>query len=221
MIDSLKVLRADGIGLNQILCTTNEWKSLQALFSSWISKPRISPEISWAFLPSSLQELEVFCDENGPFSKLQDEMLPPQGLYEEGIFSTFLPGNKIPSWFTKLENTNAVSFTISQPLNNIQGLSIAVVYTSSENQEEFSRAYWRKQENIVHNTTKELKWMHHPRVFGIQKVKELGIDLVCDGAKELSDLSSCRVSSPVIPVFSNDKVPGDVSQRGRVFKIGS
>ncbi|KAM3221524.1 hypothetical protein P3L10_020794 [Capsicum annuum] len=30
------------------------------------------------------------------------KMLPPQGWYEQGIFSTFLSGNKIPSWFTKL-----------------------------------------------------------------------------------------------------------------------
>ncbi|XP_059313473.1 disease resistance protein RUN1-like [Lycium ferocissimum] len=384
MIDSLKVLRADGIGLNQMLCTTNEWKSLPALFSSWISKPRISHEISWAFLPSSLVSLSLVscrlsdgsfpekfsnlplleeldlsensisclpewvkslpqlqslsvksckmlksltempnsiselsidscsslemmtyqslkskypslghdynCDslimmqgnfkveplENADpqmmlqrfglnietmenamvkmdfFSSYKMKMLPPQGLYEQGIFSTFLPGNKVPSWFTKLENMNAVSFTISQPLNNIQGLSIAVVYTSSESQEnEFSRAYWRKQQNIVHNTTKDLKWMHNPRVFGMPegneeitwlshwkfgdllqdrdeiyiivrlnsfKVKELGIDVVCD-EQELSDSSNYKVASPV-PMFSNDNVPGDVSQRGRVIKIG-
>ncbi|PHU08004.1 hypothetical protein BC332_24493 [Capsicum chinense] len=30
------------------------------------------------------------------------KMLPPQGWYEQGIFSTFIFGNKIPSWFTKL-----------------------------------------------------------------------------------------------------------------------
>ncbi|PHU10282.1 hypothetical protein BC332_22142 [Capsicum chinense] len=59
MIDSLEVLRADGIGPNQILCTTNESKSMQALFSSWILKPRISPEISWTFLPSSLVRLSL------------------------------------------------------------------------------------------------------------------------------------------------------------------
>ncbi|CAN4108221.1 unnamed protein product [Withania somnifera] len=383
MIDSLKVLRADGIGLYQMLSTANEWKSLPALFSSWISKPRISPEISWAFLPRSLVSLSLVscrlsdgsfpkkfsnlplleeldlsensisclpewvkslpqlqslsvksckmlrsltempnsiselsidscsslemmtyqsllsknpilghdynCDslvmmqgnfklealENADsqmlkhfglnletmenammkmdlFTSYKMKMLPPQGLYEQGIFSTFLPGNKIPSWFTKLENVNAVSFTIAQPLNSIQGLSITVVYTSSESPEnEFSRAYYRKQETIVHNTTKDLKWMHHPRVFGVPegdeemtwlshwkfgellpdgddisilvrlnnlKVKELGIDLVYD-EQELSDLSNCRVASSV-PMFSNQNVPGDVSQRGRVFKIG-
>ncbi|KAK4378739.1 hypothetical protein RND71_000601 [Anisodus tanguticus] len=377
MIKSLKVLRADGICLNQMLCTANEWKPLKALFSSWISKQRISSEISWAFLPSSLVSLSLVscrlsdgsfpkkfsnlplleeldlsenlisclpewvkslpqlqslsvksckmlksltempnsiselsidscsslemmtyqslkskypnlghdynCDslvmmqgnfklealENADpqmlkrfglnletmenamvkmdlFSSYKMKMLPPQGLYEQGIFSTFLPGNKVPSWFTKLENMNAVSFTISQPLNNIQGLSIAVVYTSSESQQnEFSRAYWRKQQNIVHNTTKDLKWMHNPRVFGVPegneeitwlshwkfgdllqdgdgisilvrlnnlKVKELGIDIVCD-ERELSDLSNCEVASQ-LPMFSNDNVPGDVSKRG-------
>ncbi|KAJ8572682.1 hypothetical protein K7X08_009193 [Anisodus acutangulus] len=383
MINSLKVLRADGICLNQMLCTTNEWKPLKALFSSWISKQRISSEISWAFLPSSLVSLSLVscrlsdgsfpkkfsnlplleeldlsensisclpewvkslpqlqslsvksckmlksltempnsiselsidsclslemmtyqslkskypklghdynCDslvmmqgnfklealENADpqmlkrfglnletmenamvkmdlFSSYKMKMLPPQGLYEQGIFSTFLPGNKVPSWFTKLENMNAVSFTISQPLNNIQGLSIAVVYTSSESQQnEFSRAYWLKQQNIVHNTTKDLKWMHNPRVFGMPegneeitwlshwkfgdllqdgddisilvrlnnlKVKELGIDIVCD-ERELSDLSNFKVASQ-LPMFSNDNVPGDVSKRGRVLKIG-
>lgn len=173
-------------------------------------------------------------------------------MYEQGIFSTFLPGNKIPIWFTKLENMNAVSFTVSEPLNNIQGLSIAVVYTSSDAQEnEFSRAYWRKQQNIIHNMTKDLKWMHYPRVFGMPegneeitwlshwkfgdmlqdgdeisilvslnglKVKELGIDLFCD-EQGLSDPSNCKVASPA-PLFSSDNVPGDVSQHGRVFKIG-
>ncbi|XP_075094730.1 disease resistance protein RUN1 [Nicotiana tabacum] len=391
MIDSLKVLRADGIGLNQILCTTTEWKSLQALFSSWIPKPRNSPEISWAFLPSSLvslslvscrlsdecfpqkfsnlpllQELDLSensisclpewvkslpqlqnlsvksckmlksltempisiselsidscsslemmayqsllskypilghdynCDslvmmqgnfkletlENADpqmlkcfglnvetmenamvkmdlFSSYKMRMLPLQGLYEQGIFSTFLPGNKVPSWFTKLKNLNSVSFTISQPLNNIQGLSIAIVYTSYESQEdEFSRAYWRTHQNIVHNRTKDLKWIHIPRVFGVPegneeitwlshwkfgdlledgddisilvslnslKVKELGVDLVCN-EQEQSDPSNCNDASQVpnnnnkpIPIFANDNVLGDVSQRGKVFKIG-
>ncbi|KAF3679406.1 hypothetical protein FXO37_03874 [Capsicum annuum] len=185
MIDSLEVLRADGIGPNQILCTTNESKSMQALFSSWILKPRISPEISWTFLPSSLvrlslvscslsdgsfpekfsnlpllEELDLNCpsivlvvgDDDIPIvaieiSKPGSRLL---GLYEQGIFSTFLPGNKMPScWFTKLENVNALSFTISQPLNNIQ-------------------------ENIVHNTTKDLNkyWKHHPRVFGMAEGNE-------------------------------------------------
>lgn len=383
MIDSLKVLRADGIGLNQIVCNTNERKSLHALFSSWISKLSISPEMSWAFLPSSLVSLSLVssrlsdgsfpekfsnlplleeldlsensisclpkwikslpqlrslsvkscpilksltempnsiselsidscsslelmtyqsllsknpilghdynCDslvmiqgnfklealENADpqmlklfgldletvekamvkmdlFSSYKMKMLPLQALYEQGIFSTFLPGNKIPIWFTKLENMNAVSFTVSEPLNNIQGLSIAVVYTSSDAQEnEFSRAYWRKQQNIIHNMTKDLKWMHYPRVFGMPegneeitwlshwkfgdmlqdgdeisilvslnglKVKELGIDLFCD-EQGLSDPSNCKVASPA-PLFSSDNVPGDVSQHGRVFKIG-
>ncbi|XP_016488179.1 disease resistance protein RUN1-like [Nicotiana tabacum] len=443
MIDSLKVLRADGIDLNQILCTTHERKSLQALFSSWVSKPRNTPEISWAFLPSSLvslslvscrlsdeyipqkfinlpllQELDLSensisclpewvkslpqlqslsvksckilksltempisiselyidscsslemmtyqsllskypilshdynCDnlvmmqgkfklealeiadpqmlkrfglnvdtmENTMvkmdlFSSYKMRMLPLQGLYEQGIFSTFLPGNKVPSWFPKLKNANSVSFTISQPLNNIQGLSIAIVYTSSESQEaklpraywcnnnnkkpsaipqvesrEGSRANWCHHQNIVHNRTKDLKWIHIPRVFGVPegneeitwlshwkfgdlledgddisilvslnslKVKELGVDLVCN-EQEQSDPSNCNDASQVpnnnnklsiisqvgseegsvyaalplpcegrdasqVPIFSNDKVPGDVSQRGKVFKIG-
>ncbi|PHT75748.1 hypothetical protein T459_19270 [Capsicum annuum] len=36
------------------------------------------------------------------YSSYKMKMLPPQGWYEQGIFSTFLSGNKIPSWFTKL-----------------------------------------------------------------------------------------------------------------------
>ncbi|KAM3290945.1 hypothetical protein P3S67_019234 [Capsicum chacoense] len=74
----------------------------------------------------------------------EDKMLPLQGLYEHGVFSTFLPGNRILSWFISGKDTDAISFIISaSSLNNnvVRGLSIAVVHTCSEHQKH-SRAYW-------------------------------------------------------------------------------
>ncbi|KAJ8529712.1 hypothetical protein K7X08_036547 [Anisodus acutangulus] len=376
MIDSLEVLRADGIGLNQILCTTNECKSLQALFSSWISKARISPEISWAFLPGSLVSLSlVSCslsDESfsqkfsGPpllqnldlsgnsisclpewvkslpqlqnlsvqsckmlkslteipsciselsiqgcsslerityqsillkytlaydeecgnlvliqgkyklealenagvqmlerfdlnlermenvmvkmkdFSGSEDKRLPLQGLYEHGVFSTFLPGNRIPNSFFSGKNINGISFTIPEPLNNFRGLSITVVYICSEHQNH-SRAYWQKQQNIVHNRTKDLKWIHSPNIFGMTEGTEEMTWLshwefgnlleVGDKISILVSLSRLKIKEFGVKLVCDEQelsdpsncedasripfnVPGDISQRGIVYGIG-
>ncbi|XP_057497448.1 disease resistance protein RPV1-like [Actinidia eriantha] len=54
-LESLKVFAADGISINQLLATTGEVKSQQAL----VSMPRRSPEISWVSLPHSLVSLSL------------------------------------------------------------------------------------------------------------------------------------------------------------------
>ncbi|KAF3660060.1 hypothetical protein FXO38_12321 [Capsicum annuum] len=58
--------------------------------------------IEWDNLRLFFPDGGKHCAENGLFFSYKMKMLLPQGWYEQGIFSTFLSGNKIPSWFTKL-----------------------------------------------------------------------------------------------------------------------
>ena len=52
-----------------------------------------------------------------------------QGLYECGIFSIFLPGSKVPGWFSHQILGSSMSFDLPPLLNHkIQGLFLCVVY---------------------------------------------------------------------------------------------
>ncbi|PHT51951.1 hypothetical protein CQW23_06413 [Capsicum baccatum] len=58
--------------------------------------------IEWDNLRLFFPDGGKHCAENGLFFSNKMKMLPPQGWYEQRIFSTFLSGNKIPRWFKKL-----------------------------------------------------------------------------------------------------------------------
>ncbi|PHT51940.1 hypothetical protein CQW23_06402 [Capsicum baccatum] len=53
--------------------------------------------IEWDNLRLCFPDGGKHCAENGLFFSYKMKMLPPQGWYEQRIFSTFLSGNKIPS----------------------------------------------------------------------------------------------------------------------------
>ncbi|KAL6289942.1 hypothetical protein ACE6H2_007452 [Prunus campanulata] len=95
-------------------------------------------------------------------------MHPIQGLYESGIFSTFLPGHEVPGQFSDRSEGSSVSFTVPPLLPNlrIRGLNIFTVYT------EYFNGY--SSSSIpnpvllrVCNKTKGLKWIYAPSCHGV------------------------------------------------------
>ncbi|KAL3382056.1 hypothetical protein AABB24_001905 [Solanum stoloniferum] len=55
-----------------------------------------------------------------------------QGLYQPGIFSTFLTGERVPSWFSsKFTKESSASFKVPTCNSRIEGLSFCIVYKRS------------------------------------------------------------------------------------------
>ncbi|KAK9944515.1 hypothetical protein M0R45_010079 [Rubus argutus] len=86
---------------------------------------------------------------------------PVQGLYEGGIFSTFLPGNEVPGVFSHRSRGSSVSFTVPLlPNLNIRGLNV------------FSVSLLAKPKNfaataVVFNKSKGLGWCYTPFIHGV------------------------------------------------------
>ncbi|KAM7518908.1 hypothetical protein LguiB_017870 [Lonicera macranthoides] len=91
--------------------------------------------------------------------------LPIQGLYEFGIFSTFLPKTEAPSWCSQLNKGSSISFTVPLSPNLwIWGLNVCGVYTLSNHQETwFLPPIFTK----ISNMTKDLNWIYKPWSLGI------------------------------------------------------
>ncbi|KAM7514905.1 hypothetical protein LguiA_004488 [Lonicera macranthoides] len=91
--------------------------------------------------------------------------LPIQGLYEFGIFSTFLPKTEAPSWCSQLNRGSSISFTVPLSPNLwIWGLNVCGVYTLSNHQETwFLPPIFTK----ISNMTKDLNWIYKPWSLGI------------------------------------------------------
>ncbi|KAK9910928.1 hypothetical protein M0R45_034862 [Rubus argutus] len=92
-----------------------------------------------------------------------------QGLYEYGIFSTFLPGtvNKVPGEFSHSSIGGfSISFTVPLLSNHrIRGLNIYCVYAKDSNLE----GLWASSPVIiiVRNKSKDLRWIYWPSCYGI------------------------------------------------------
>ncbi|KAL3843625.1 hypothetical protein ACJIZ3_001028 [Penstemon smallii] len=120
----------------------------------------------------SIQDSEIRLQQ---YTSSRKRKLLLQGLYEQGVFSLFLPGNKIPNCF--LKNTHrSVSFNIA-PNYKVQGLSMATFYSkhtfhSSGEDLKFNRDFWRANQVQIHNVTKDLTWVHQPTIFGIPEEGE-------------------------------------------------
>ncbi|XP_057493672.1 disease resistance protein RPV1-like [Actinidia eriantha] len=89
---------------------------------------------------------------------------PLQGLYEFGIFSTFLPQSRVPSWFSNKCTGSSISFTVPWIFNlAIQGLRVCVAYVRSDRHEDgrFYDFYIK-----IANKTKGLEWTYGPMFYG-------------------------------------------------------
>ncbi|KAM7514919.1 hypothetical protein LguiA_004502 [Lonicera macranthoides] len=91
--------------------------------------------------------------------------LPIQGLYELGIFSTFLPKTEAPSWCNELNKGSSISFIVpSYPNLWIQGMNVCGVYALSNRLET-----WFPPPIVtkITNKTKDLNWIYMPWSLGI------------------------------------------------------
>ncbi|KAL7175280.1 hypothetical protein ACSBR2_028981 [Camellia fascicularis] len=96
--------------------------------------------------------------------------LPLQGCHEQHIFYAYLPGSKIPAWFS-LKNTGS-SISVTVPPNfRIQALSVCSMYALLCNNPRH-HTYNFCAHTIISNTTKRLIWSHSPQVFGIPEADE-------------------------------------------------
>nr|XP_016469562.1 PREDICTED: disease resistance protein TAO1-like [Nicotiana tabacum] len=96
-----------------------------------------------------------------------------QGLYEFGIFSTYFPGNEVPSWFSNKSEERLLTLNVdSLPNIEITVLHICVVYERSsprkyryfgDNKFGGGHTFYIKVQNI----TKGLKWIYAPSFIGI------------------------------------------------------
>ncbi|KAM5562864.1 hypothetical protein ABKV19_017845 [Rosa sericea] len=97
------------------------------------------------------------------------------GLYEDGIFSTFLPGDEVPGQFSHRSRGSSVSFTVPLlPNLNIRGLNVFSVIAQSNNNDsdpltnivniDGSR---HPTITVVINKSKGLKWIYGPKFCGV------------------------------------------------------
>ncbi|KAJ0792906.1 hypothetical protein HanOQP8_Chr01g0023251 [Helianthus annuus] len=90
---------------------------------------------------------------------LPGRVLSEQILYEHGIFSTYLQGQEVPTWFNHRSDESL--FTLQSSPNNgrIQGLNVCIVSTiSSLNDVGPSRIE-------ISNLTKDSSWIYQPIIY--------------------------------------------------------
>ncbi|XP_058217972.1 disease resistance protein RPV1-like [Rhododendron vialii] len=95
-----------------------------------------------------------------------------QGCHEEHVFSTYLPGSKVPGWFNLIDKGSSLSFTAQHRNSRIRCLSLCVVYAFScdyDRLHPYDRLFLN---NVITNTTKRLIWSHCPHVIGIPEANE-------------------------------------------------
>ncbi|CAL5380077.1 unnamed protein product [Camellia sinensis] len=103
---------------------------------------------------------------------------PIQGLYEFGIFSTSLPGNEIPGWFSHKAKGHTISFSVpSQPNLKMQGFNACFVYSRSRDKKyrfwsESKSRNWSSYFIKISNKTRGLKWVYSPTFLGIPGARE-------------------------------------------------
>ncbi|KAM3377839.1 disease resistance protein RPP2B [Capsicum galapagoense] len=96
-----------------------------------------------------------------------------QGLYEFGIFSTYFPGNEVPSWFSHKTERRLVTLNVdSLPNIKITGLLICIIYARSSPRifRFFGDSKYGGTHTIdinVQNITKGLNWIYAPSFIGI------------------------------------------------------
>ncbi|XP_004290107.1 PREDICTED: uncharacterized protein LOC101313944 [Fragaria vesca subsp. vesca] len=100
-----------------------------------------------------------------------------QGLYEDGIFSTFLPGDQVPGQFSHRSRGSSISFTVPSLSNlNIRGLNIfSVVTKSNHNDSDLITNVVNIDGSVylaitvVSNNSSGLKWVYGPTYFGVPR----------------------------------------------------
>ncbi|KAK9944512.1 hypothetical protein M0R45_010076 [Rubus argutus] len=104
------------------------------------------------------------------------------GLYEYGIFNTFLPGNEVPGPFNHRSTLSKIYFTVPvNPNRKIRGLNIFSVYEKSSIHSlimnvklhfDRTKASYNPIATKVRNNTKRLEWIYGPSFFGVPNDEE-------------------------------------------------
>ncbi|XP_020535226.1 disease resistance protein RPV1 isoform X2 [Jatropha curcas] len=113
----------------------------------------------------SLKEIEVEISNALACTEMKTNI---QVLHECGIFSVFLPGNRVPEWFNLKSESPAISFDIQAVSGQkIKGLSLCVAYSNRGD-----GGYIDDNCIKTNNKTKGVKWTYSPNFYGIPKPYE-------------------------------------------------
>ncbi|XP_050231668.1 disease resistance protein RPV1-like [Mercurialis annua] len=92
-----------------------------------------------------------------------------QVLQECGIFSIFLPGNRMPEWFSQTSDSPSISFEVeSKPGHKIKGLSLCTIYNDTLE----GGGYIDENCVKINNKTTSLRWTYNPTFYGTPKHHE-------------------------------------------------
>ncbi|XP_034229594.1 TMV resistance protein N-like [Prunus dulcis] len=98
---------------------------------------------------------------------------PIKGLYENGIFSTFLPGDQVPKQFSHYMDGLSVSYTVPLlPNLKIRGLNVFAVYTKSDTPSKYNYTRDSSLRPImgqVDNKTSRVAWTYGPLYYGVPR----------------------------------------------------
>ncbi|BBH09933.1 Disease resistance protein TIR-NBS-LRR class family [Prunus dulcis] len=163
------------------------------------------------------------------------------GLYQYGIFSTFLPGNEVPGQFSHKTAGSSISFTLPLlPNLMIRGLNIFAVYSESNNDSPNKinvnyRIFPYPIITEVSNKSKGVKWIYGPTFFGVpgdgqdaiwlshwkfgnqlesgNEVKECGVQLVYEQEQEQEEnmMNSQHNNNNKTDTFYPHVIGGDLS----------
>lgn len=129
-----------------------------------------------------------------------------QILQEQGIFSIFLPGSEVPSWYSHQKQNNSVSFAVPPlPSRKIRGLNLCIVYGLRNTDKKCATLYPPDAE--ISNKTKVLKWSYNPIVYGVPQIGEdmLWLSHWRFGTDQLEVGDQVNVSASVTPDFQVKK----------------
>ncbi|KAM3377830.1 disease resistance protein RPV1-like [Capsicum galapagoense] len=103
------------------------------------------------------------------FLTLTRRIEPIQGLYEFGIFSTFLPKTEMPPWYAYRSMGNPIRINVpSVPDLHIHSLNICIIYKDSDiSTTENKDRLWNENRVMINNETKDVKWTYSPVIMGI------------------------------------------------------
>ncbi|KAG5529749.1 hypothetical protein RHGRI_030210 [Rhododendron griersonianum] len=105
-----------------------------------------------------------------PYAHWQWPKLSLQGCHEKLVFSTYLPGSKVPGRFNLTNKGTSLSFVAPSHNFRIRGLSLCVVYARSCVHNRMGALLFLT--SIITNTTKRLIWSHIPQVTGVPEADE-------------------------------------------------
>ncbi|XP_062024357.1 disease resistance protein RPV1-like [Rosa rugosa] len=136
---------------------------------------RVDKEMLKLLSLGNLETLENILMVSSGFHSAWEGTHPVQGLYEDGIFSTFLPGDEVPGQFSHRNRGSSVSFTVPLlPNLNIRGLNVLSVIAQSNNNDSDPLTNIVNIDGsryptitVVINKSKGLKWIHGPNFSGV------------------------------------------------------